>query len=83
MVESVEIELTENPRSLIVCDFLRDQVWDLHSRLGSKMASCSVCEDEAHCKKCTCLTICGHVICVTCLYRLRKIECPVCRFPFA
>ena len=83
LIENVEFEIRENPRGLIVSDYLRDEMWDLHTRLGSKMANCCVCDDEAHCRKCTCLTICGHMICVACLYKLRKVECPVCRFPHA
>lgn len=81
LIEISELEVTQNPRSLIVTDFLRDKLWDLHARCGGTMENCSVCEDEPHCKKCTMVTQCGHVICVTCLYRLKKIQCPVCRFP--
>lgn len=81
MLEQFEFEVEENPRAIIVSDYLRDELWDLHGRLGSKLAACCVCEEEAHCRKCTMVTICGHTLCVVCLYKLKKVECPVCRFP--
>jgi hypothetical protein len=79
--DSEFVAIPENPRSLIVQEYLRDHIFDLTNRLGAKIDVCSVCEEESHCKKCTCITICGHILCVTCLYKLRKVECPVCRFP--
>jgi len=82
LVETLEYEISENPRTLVVSDYLRDQLWDLHARLGSKLPHCCVCEDEAHCQKCTMVTVCGHVMCVQCLYRLKKVKCPICRYPF-
>jgi hypothetical protein len=79
--DDVTTYIMVNPRNLIVQDYLRDMVWDLHARNGTKVDGCSVCEDEAHCRKCSFITICGHMICVSCLYKLKKLECPVCRFP--
>jgi hypothetical protein len=68
-----------SPRHLVVQEYFRDWLWD---KLKGDLGNCCVCEQPAHaCKHCTAITVCGHTICQSCLHRLKKIQCPVCRFP--
>ena len=40
------------------------------------MDNCPVCFEEMKMK---CITSCHHVICIECLLKLRKSDCPLCR----
>ena len=40
------------------------------------MDNCPVCFEEIKMK---CITSCQHVICIECLIKLHKPECPLCR----
>lgn len=39
------------------------------------MDECMICFGETWLTK----TICGHSICIECLFKLKKDECPICR----
>lgn len=66
-------------RHLVVQEYFRDWIWE---KCKDTLGNCCVCDEPVNCcRKCTMITVCGHTICVNCLYRLKKIQCPVCRFP--
>ena len=74
-------KLSDDPRTIIVSTYLRDQFWHMRRRLGMDDMACCVCEDALDCRKCFCLTTCGHTLCVSCLYQLpAPVRCPLCRY---
>jgi len=69
-----------HPSYLCVQDHLRDIIWEKMKEYIDQ-ESCCICEENFNCKHCFQMTVCGHMICLPCLHKLKKIQCPVCRFP--
>ncbi len=70
---------SERTSNLIVGDFMKKQMLELLKETKKELPTCDICT-LTPCECCITWLCCGHVFCSSCVLRLQKNECPVCKW---
>ena len=73
---AVHAERTSN---LIVGDHMKKQIIDLLKSSKRELPTCEICMNIP-CECCVQWLCCGHSFCSSCVLKLQKNECPVCKW---
>jgi len=69
----------EKSSNLIVGEHMKKQILDLMALSKKELPHCDICTEKP-CKCCVTWLVCGHCFCSSCILKLPKAECPICKW---